>query len=247
MTRRIQCISPVDGRVYFERPTASEGEIERTLTRARASQKAWRHVPLAERASLVVRAVDALKAMGDEIADELAWQMGRPIRYGQGELRGVEERARYMADVAPTALAPVLPIDSRPGFERYVVREPVGLVFTIAPWNYPYLTTVNSVVPALIAGNAVLLKQAAQTLLVGDRFQKSARTRSVCRRACLRTLCWSIAKPKRSSPVAMSITSHSPDQSKQAARWSEQRLERSRRSASNSAARIRLMSPRTPI
>ena len=173
MTRRIHCISPVDGRVYFERPAASEGEIERTLTRARASQKAWRPVPLAERASLVVRVVDALKAMGDEIADELAWQMGRPIRYGQGELRGVEERARYMADVAPTALAPVLPIDFRPGFERYVVREPVGLVFTIAPWNYPYLTTVNSVVPALIAGNAVLLKQAAQTLLVGDRFQRA--------------------------------------------------------------------------
>ena len=111
--------------------------------------------------------------MGAEIAEELAWQMGRPIRYGQGELRGVEERARYMADVAQTALAPVVPIDSRPGFERYVTREPVGVVFTIAPWNYPYLTTVNSVAPALIAGNAVLLKQAAQTLLVGDRFQEA--------------------------------------------------------------------------
>jgi acyl-CoA reductase-like NAD-dependent aldehyde dehydrogenase len=173
VTHRIRCISPVDGRVYVDRPTASEGEIERTLARARVAQKAWRHVPLDERASLVVGVVDALKMMGDEIADELAWQMGRPIRYGQGELRGVEERARYMAAVAPTALAPVLPIDSRPGFERYVVREPVGLVFTIAPWNYPYLTTVNSLVPALIAGNAVLLKQAAQTLLVGDRFQKA--------------------------------------------------------------------------
>jgi len=173
VTHHIQCISPVDGRVYIDRPTASEAEIERTLARARVAQKAWRHVPLDERASLVVGVVDALKAMGDEIADELAWQMGRPIRYGQGELRGVEERARYMAEVAPTALAPVLPIDSRPGFERYVVREPVGLVFAIAPWNYPYLTTVNSVVPALIAGNAVLLKQAAQTLLVGDRFQKA--------------------------------------------------------------------------
>jgi acyl-CoA reductase-like NAD-dependent aldehyde dehydrogenase len=173
VTHHIQCISPVDGRVYVERPTASKGEIEQTLARARAAQKAWRHVPLDERASLVVRVVDALKAMGDEIADELAWQMGRPIRYGQGELRGVEERARYMAEVAPTALAPVLPIDSRPGFERYIVREPVGLVFTIAPWNYPYLTTVNSVVPGLIAGNAVLLKQAAQTLLVGERFQKA--------------------------------------------------------------------------
>ena len=171
MTRHIQCISPVDGRVYVDRPTASETEITETLERARKAQKAWRHVPLRERAALVVRVVDALRGMGAEIAEELAWQMGRPIRYGQGELRGVEERARYMAEVAPTALAPVVPIDSQPAFERYVAREPVGIVFTIAPWNYPYLTAVNSIVPALIAGNAVLLKQAAQTLLVGDRFQ----------------------------------------------------------------------------
>ena len=169
----ITCISPVDGRVLVDRPTANEAEIAETLERARAAQKAWRGVPVEERAALVVRVVDALKSEGAEIAAELAWLMGRPIRYGQGELRGVEERARYMADVAPTALAPVVPIDSRPGFERYVAREPVGVVFTIAPWNYPYLTTVNSVVPALIAGDAVLLKQAAQTLLVGDRFKRA--------------------------------------------------------------------------
>ncbi|RBP11164.1 acyl-CoA reductase-like NAD-dependent aldehyde dehydrogenase [Roseiarcus fermentans] len=173
MTRHITCISPVDGRVYVDRPTASEAEIRTTLERARAAQKAWRRVPLSERIARVIGFVDVLKGLGPQIAEELAWQMGRPIRYGQGELRGLEERARYMAEVAPAALAPVRPIDDRPGFERYVAREPVGLVFTIAPWNYPYLTTVNSVVPALIAGNAVLLKSAAQTLLVGDRFQQA--------------------------------------------------------------------------
>ena len=173
MTSHIRCVSPVDGRIYVDRPTDSAGEIETILRNARAAQKQWREVPLAERAALVVKAVDALKAMGEEIASELAWLMGRPIRYGQGELRGVEERARYMAEVAPSALAPLRPIDERPGFERWVAREPVGIVFTIAPWNYPYLTTVNSVVPALIAGNAVLLKQAAQTLLVGDRYQQA--------------------------------------------------------------------------
>src|SRR5208337_4996518 len=116
MTSHIRCISPVDGRVYVDRPTASEAEIKETLERARKAQKAWRHVPLSERAAMVARVADALKGMGAEIAEELAWQMGRPIRYGQGELRGVEERTRYMADVAQTALAPVVPIDSRPGF-----------------------------------------------------------------------------------------------------------------------------------
>ena len=84
MTRRIQCVSPVDGRIYVDRPAATEAEIGATLDRARAAQKAWRRVPLRERAALVVRFVDALKGMGAEIAEELAWQMGRPIRYEIG-------------------------------------------------------------------------------------------------------------------------------------------------------------------
>ena len=173
MTGRIQCVSPVDGRIYVDRPAATPQAIDEALSQARTAQKAWRKVPVKERAALVVGGVDALKAMGAEIAEELAWQMGRPIRYGQGELRGLEERARHMADIADEALAPLRPKDVRPGFERTIAREPVGLVLTIAPWNYPYFTTVNSLVPALIAGNAVILKQAAQTLLVGDRFEQA--------------------------------------------------------------------------
>jgi acyl-CoA reductase-like NAD-dependent aldehyde dehydrogenase len=173
MSATVKCISPVDGSVYVDRPVASDTEIALALERARVAQKAWRQVPVGERAKLVVGLIDAMKAMGNRIGEELAWQMGRPIRYGQGELRGLEERTRYMADIAEESLAPVIPKDVRPGFERYVKREPLGIVFTVAPWNYPYLTTVNSVVPALMAGNAVILKHAAQTLLVGDRFQEA--------------------------------------------------------------------------
>jgi acyl-CoA reductase-like NAD-dependent aldehyde dehydrogenase len=109
-------------------------------------------------------------AMKADIAPELAWQMGRPVKFGGSELRGFEERARYMISIAESALAPVQP-DPKDGFRRYVRRDPLGIVLIVAPWNYPYLTAVNSVVPALIAGNAVLLKHATQTLLVGDRFQ----------------------------------------------------------------------------
>ena len=126
-------------------------------------------------------------AMGDEIPAELAWQMGRPIRYGAGELRGFAERARYMIAIAAEALAPVEP-EPKEGFRRLIAREPLGLVLTIAPWNYPYLTAVNSVVPALMAGNAVLLKHSAQTLLVGERFQRPS-TPPACLRACSRTSC----------------------------------------------------------
>lgn len=167
------CVSPVNGEVFASRPFASESEIDQALAAARAAQRAWRRQSLEQRAAFCTAFVDAMLSMREEIVPELAWQMGRPVRYGAGELRGFEERARYMIALAAEALAPVTP-EAKPGFERYVAREPLGIVFTIAPWNYPFLTAVNSIVPALMAGNAVILKHAAQTLLVGERFQKAA-------------------------------------------------------------------------
>src|SRR5207253_6262435 len=105
---------------------------------------------------------------------ELAWQMGRPVKFGGSELNGFAERARHMVAIADSALAPVEPTPQQ-GFRRYVRREPLGLVLTIAPWNYPYLTAVNSIIPALMAGNSVILKHATQTLLVGERFAEAFR------------------------------------------------------------------------
>jgi acyl-CoA reductase-like NAD-dependent aldehyde dehydrogenase len=168
----IVCISPVDGREVVRRPSASAAEIEAAVAAARAAQAEWKRVSVAERGQILSRAVDAMLAMRAEVGPELAWQMGRPVRYGGNELGGFEERARAMIALAETALAPIVP-EPKPGFKRYIARQPVGVVLTVAPWNYPYLTAVNSVVPALMAGNAVLLKHAAQTLLVGDRFQQA--------------------------------------------------------------------------
>jgi len=166
----IVCISPVDGREVARKRPASATEITAALAVARKAQEQWAELPIAERAKFCSGAVDAMLAMRDKIAPELSWQMGRPIKYAGGELGGFEERARYMIALADSALAPLEPAPKE-GFRRYVWREPLGVVFTIAPWNYPYLTAVNSVIPALMAGNAVLLKHAAQTILVGDRFQ----------------------------------------------------------------------------
>ena len=169
MTARIQLISPVDGSIYVERDVASDGAIASALESAQLAQRAWKQTPVAERAAYCSAAVDAMLALQGEIVPELAWQMGRPVRYGAGELRGFSDRARHMIAIAPSALADVLPapID---GFKRYIRREPLGTVLVIAPWNYPYLTAVNAVIPALMAGNAVILKHATQTLLVGERF-----------------------------------------------------------------------------
>ncbi len=174
MAGTLKTISPVDGRVYVERPLASLEEGLAAARRARAAQAEWRRVPLEERASRVSALIDAVVAEGEAIAEELSWQMGRPLRDTPGEVRGFAERGRHMVALAEEALAD-LPAGDKPGFVRFVRREPLGVVFVVAPWNYPFLTSVNSVVPALMAGNAVLLKLSSQTPLVAERYSQAAR------------------------------------------------------------------------
>ncbi|GKX32853.1 MAG: aldehyde dehydrogenase [Rhizobiaceae bacterium MnEN-MB40S] len=171
MTKTLQCVSPIDGTIYAERPTSSHAEAKEAVNRAARAQKSWASKPLSERIALVRAGVARVGEMNDEIVPELAWMMGRPVRYG-GEFRGFEERASYMADIAEEALKPIVVEDSD-NFERRILREPHGVVLVIAPWNYPYMTAINTVAPALIAGNAVLLKHSTQTLLVGERMARA--------------------------------------------------------------------------
>lgn len=168
----IHLISPVDGSVYAERTPLSPEAAEAAVARARAAQKAWAARPLAERIALVKAGVDRLTAMKETVALELAHQMGRPIRFGQGEMGGVNARTDYMASIAEATLAHHM-IEDSDKFRRYLAREALGVVFIIAPWNYPYLTTINTLAPALIAGNTVVLKHASQTLLVGERLAQA--------------------------------------------------------------------------
>ena len=172
MTGKLKTVSPVDGSVYVERPYAAPEDIAQALTRAVRAGEVWRDVPVAERAEVCARAVDAVVAARDDIAGEITWQMGRPIRYSPAEVGGFEKRARHMIAIAPKALADI-GIGDREGFTRFIRRQPLGVVFTVAPWNYPYLTSVNSVIPALMAGNAVILKHSAQTPLAAERYAEA--------------------------------------------------------------------------
>ena len=167
----IQLISPVDGRIYAERPAMPLADAQAAAARAKAAQPAWAARPLAERIALVQAGVAALNGMKDAIVQELAWQMGRPTRYG-GEFGGVNERTKYMSDIAAEALAPQI-VEHSAWFQRRIERVPHGVVFIVAPWNYPYLTAINTIVPALIAGNSVMLKHASQTLLAGERLAQA--------------------------------------------------------------------------
>lgn len=171
MSKTLKCISPIDGSVFAERQTLTRAQADAAIAETRAAQADWAARPLSERIDLVLAGVAAVGAMNDEIVPELAHMMGRPVRYG-GEFGGFDERAQYMATIAKDALSDIEIADDAQ-FKRYIRRMPHGVVFVVAPWNYPYMTAINTVAPALIAGNAVVLKHATQTLLVGERMAQA--------------------------------------------------------------------------
>ncbi|OLO11046.1 aldehyde dehydrogenase [Chromohalobacter japonicus] len=167
----LKCISPIDGSVFAEREALSPEAARQAADRARAAQVEWAARPLRERIDLVRAGIAAVGAMNDEIVPELAQMMGRPIRYG-GEFGGFEERGSHMATIAEEALADIA-VGEDDTTKRYIKRIPHGVVLVVAPWNYPYMTAINTVAPALIAGNSVLLKHATQTLLAGERMARA--------------------------------------------------------------------------
>jgi acyl-CoA reductase-like NAD-dependent aldehyde dehydrogenase len=165
-------ISPVDGSVYVERPLSTPAEIDAVVDLARRAKADWKRVPPEERAVFCRRFLAQMLARKEEIGIELAWQMGRPVRYGFREIERMAERAETMIGIAAEALAD-LPLEPLPGFTRFIARAPLGVVFAIVPWNYPYLTAINTVIPAIMAGNVVILKHSPQTPLCAERFAQA--------------------------------------------------------------------------
>lgn len=168
MTTTFKTYTPIDGSLYVERQYADTNQINKALTLAVSAQKSWKTRSLLERKRLCAKAVEAFVGLKEQIAEELCWQMGRPIRYAEGEVRSFAARSNYMISIAVDALAPVSMSD-KAGFDRYIKREPVGVVLVVAPWNYPLHTPVNAIIPALLAGNTVILKHSSQTPLCAER------------------------------------------------------------------------------
>ena len=170
MSEFFSVVSPIDGQELCRREYAKPNDIEQAVKAAKQAQVAWFASGLAERKAKIGTAIDWLVAHKDEVAAAITLSMGRPISQSPGEVKGLEERARYMLSIADTALADIVP-EEKAGFKRFLRREPVGVVLVMAPWNYPFLTAVNAIVPALAAGNVVLLKHSSQTPQVAELFQ----------------------------------------------------------------------------
>ena len=166
-------ISPIDGSVIAERELADDAQVESVLSAAASARSGWGATSLAERIRLCESMVQWLIDHVDEIAPEISMQMGRPVRYTANEiLRGAQERARHMMSIAGENLGDIS-VPQVDGFTKFIRREPIGTVLIVAPWNYPYLTAINSLVPALLAGNTVIMKHASQTLLCAERFSQA--------------------------------------------------------------------------
>ncbi len=174
MSKTLSVISPVDGSIYYECPMHGPGDIEKALSKAVNAQKEWKLIPVSERKKYIGQFVEAFERDRQRISEELTWQMGRPIRFSPLEVNGTIERSKGMLDLSEPSLADIL-VEEKKGFHRYIKREPLGVVFVVPAWNYPYLIAVNSIVPALLAGNAVLLRHSAQTPLVAERFADAFR------------------------------------------------------------------------
>ncbi|MFY0689821.1 MAG: aldehyde dehydrogenase family protein [Cyclobacteriaceae bacterium] len=166
-------ITPVDGSTYAHREHASNKDIDGVLAKAKMAQENWRSTSIEERARICTKAVDWFKKNQLELSLELTWLMGRPAQHTPFEIQnGFVERAEYMIDIAEMSLSRS-DLMNEFDFRKYVKREPLGSVLVLAPWNYPYLTSVNVIIPALMAGNTVILKHAEQTALCAERYAEA--------------------------------------------------------------------------
>ncbi|KAF9551490.1 hypothetical protein EC957_008159 [Mortierella hygrophila] len=168
----LSVITPVDSTVFATVRISSSEQVQAAVERAAKAQKSWKQVPLKQRVEMGRRFLEVFGTRKDELAKELTMQMGRPLRYTPGEIKGTQDRGKYMVDVAEEALKDVEIVEAgqEGKFKRFIRKEAVGVVLIVAPWNYPYLSSLNGVLPSIIAGNSVILKHSSQTPLCGERF-----------------------------------------------------------------------------
>ena len=169
LTQTLKIITPIDGSLYYETPYADEKQINQALIQAKSARRYWASLSLEQRISYCQKFLTVFKQKEQNIAKEICWQMGRPQKQAVGEVTGVIERAEYMIACAKHALADVT-IPNKAGVTRFIRKYPVGTVFVIAPWNFPFLTAINTIIPALLAGNTVILKHASQTAKCAEIF-----------------------------------------------------------------------------
>ena len=155
-------ITPIDNSVYLERPLSTQNEIDNVIENSKKSFQSWKSNSIDDRIKIINKFIDNLIALKPEVSKEICWQIGRPISQCGNELRGFEERSRHMVEIAKESLRDI-PATKNDEFDNYIYKSPLGVIFVMAPWNYPIITATNTIVPALLAGNTIVIKHSSQT------------------------------------------------------------------------------------
>ena len=155
-------ITPIDNSVYLERPLSTQNEIDNVIENSKRSFQSWKSTSIDDRIKIINKFIDNLIALKPEVSKEICWQIGRPISQCGNELRGFEERSRHMVEIAKESLRDI-PATKNDEFDNYIYKSPLGVIFVMAPWNYPIITATNTIVPALLAGNTIVIKHSSQT------------------------------------------------------------------------------------
>lgn len=177
-THTMNLVNPATEETFQTLEMTSEAELSAIFERMRAAQKKWRELPVNERVEICRGFVDAFRSMRETAALDITRQMGKPLVQARREVDTMLDRAQTMLRLAPAALEDET-LEPKPGLRRFFRHEPLGIVLDIPAWNYPLLIAVNVVIPALLAGNAVLIKHARLTPLCGDAFIDAFRQTSL--------------------------------------------------------------------
>ena len=165
-------ITPINNTLYLERPHITSSEIDEKIENSLKAFKQWNKTSIQERIEVINKFINNLLNLNDEVKKEICWQIGRPISQCGSELKGFEERSRYMVEVAEECLADVTARKNEE-FDNYIFKAPLGVIFVMAPWNYPIMTATNTIVPALLSGNSIILKHSSQTPMCAELIFKA--------------------------------------------------------------------------
>jgi acyl-CoA reductase-like NAD-dependent aldehyde dehydrogenase len=174
MSQKLVTHDPYTGKPTGEFAQKTFAQAKEDVLTLKNSQLKWRTLTVPDRLKLVKKALTYFETNREQIALDICESIGRPLHYCNGEVNGFFERANYLCDIAEATLKPDV-IGGKEGFDRSIEHTPLGVIFVISAWNYPLLITVNSVVPALIAGNTVLLKHSNLTPKIGLHFENAFR------------------------------------------------------------------------
>ncbi|GAB78942.1 succinate-semialdehyde dehydrogenase / glutarate-semialdehyde dehydrogenase [Austwickia chelonae] len=152
--------NPATGEVLRTWDTLDDSAVDAAVERGHDARRGWSDTPLAERAALLARVADRYAERTDELADIIATEMGKPHAQGVGEIGLVVSIYRYYAERATELLAPE-PLPAQGSQSSIVLKEPVGLLLGVMPWNFPYYQVARFAAPNLLAGNTILLKHAS--------------------------------------------------------------------------------------